>query len=435
MERFRSAAAVAIVIAVASAYDIEVAQTQSNPHSYYEILVKRSDHWRSFSLRDPKQLDYPLKGGYAHSNSGPLYVTYSPATDTDPNKQDAAKVRIPAFQWNPAVLGAAIDASTNDVPINSSAFNRSGRQFKIGNEIMTAQMRPAYSCGAQECFPLDKATGLLRVQRGTYGTTATSHPSGSSILLAGNALINQLRLPMTTSDGDTYLFTWDSYHTSSYIGTDLTNHKAFQLAVDKSRIFLEVQTRFDGGGFDGRNVGADCFSRTTHVAGLEARSYSSLPAGPADWSQSSGTQVGPGVTGLEPIQPKPGEFCMSPNRWTRWWLRIEQRANDYDYVTMWVADEVQSPVKIYDRIPMSIKPGFGIDQFWLEFDTSTDILRPGRTTDFRDLVAYVKNLVVLRNPGDVTPLLLRPSPTEPLPPGRADLPPAAPANLRIIRGF
>jgi hypothetical protein len=88
---------------------------------------------------------------------------------------------------------------------------------------------------------------------------------------------------------------------------------------------------------------------------------------------------------------------------------------------------------VYNGVPVSVRNTNGvptIDEFWVEFNTSTAYLPPGRTTDFRDLVAYVRNVVVLRDPpADVNPLLLRPGATAslPRPPG-----PAAPRNLRSI---
>ena len=77
-------------------------------NAYFDALVARGDHWKSFSLRPragqpvgspyyEHQLDHPKDGGYANANSGDLWVTYDPAHDADPNRQDAAKVVIPAF--------------------------------------------------------------------------------------------------------------------------------------------------------------------------------------------------------------------------------------------------------------------------------------------------------------------------------------------------
>ncbi len=71
---------------------------------------------------------------------------------------------------------------------------------------------------------------------------------------------------------------------------------------------------------------------------------------------------------------------------------------------------------------------YTIDEFYLEFNTSTAFLPAGRTTDFRDLVAYARNVVILRDPpSDLTPFLVRPGATAALPKPTG---PPAPRNLR-----
>jgi hypothetical protein len=81
-----------VVGLVASVVGLVPAQTPVSPHAYFESLVGRPDHWTSESLRDASRL-FALRGG----NQFPLTASYSPATDTDPHAQDAAKFVIPAF--------------------------------------------------------------------------------------------------------------------------------------------------------------------------------------------------------------------------------------------------------------------------------------------------------------------------------------------------
>jgi hypothetical protein len=266
----------------------------------------------------------------------------------------------------------------------------------------------------------------VNVVRGAYGTAATAHGEGASVSTSNNSLKNQLRLPIGTSDGNTDLFTWDGYWTSSYLKTGLTNHKAFQFSSGKDGIWLEPQMRFDGGA--GIAGGCTDWDPATQVAAIEMRSYNSAINGNPLWALTDGNQLGPGTTNKEPIQPKLGSFCVSANRWTRFWVRIEQRANDYDYMDMWAADEMLNPIQIYRHIPISI-PTTGsanILKFWLEFNTSTSDYKRGNP---RDLVAYVRNFVALLNPpSDVSPLLLRPSAGVPV----ATVGPKPPRNVRII---
>lgn len=56
-------------------------------HPYFESLIGRPDLLVAHSLRDPKQLDHPMNGGFAHSNKRPLAVTYD-------REMDAARVTI-----------------------------------------------------------------------------------------------------------------------------------------------------------------------------------------------------------------------------------------------------------------------------------------------------------------------------------------------------
>lgn len=419
MSRPIATAAAALVTALTLVAQDAWVAAQEDPHAYFNALVARGDHWKSFSLRDPGQLDHPKNGGYANSNSVPLSVTYSPSTDPDPNRQDAAKLVIPAFSPS-TTLSAAIGPSDLFIPL--TALNKSlwsqGRAVKVGSEIMVVN-RPSGTV---------IEGNLLPVFRGQHGTTPTSHISGSTVHFSQNSLPNQVRLPLGTSDGNTYLFTWDGYWTSSYVRSGLSNHKAFQFSSGGDSLWLEPQTRFDGGGSEGKPAG---FDPDIHVAGIEARSYAN-PGGTANWAETDGNSLGPGVTNNQPIAPRTGSFILKANTWTRFWVRVHQRANDYDSMDMWVADENTGPVHIYANIPLSVKP-FGsipnsIVKFWLELNTSTTGFARG---DERDLVAYMRNYVALVNPpSNVSSLLLRPSSHGLVPIAG----PFAPKNLKIISG-
>lgn len=61
---------------------------QDSPHAYFNQLAARPDKLYAYSLRDQAQLNQ-LSSGSSTS------ITYSPATDDYPNRQDAAKVVLP----------------------------------------------------------------------------------------------------------------------------------------------------------------------------------------------------------------------------------------------------------------------------------------------------------------------------------------------------
>jgi hypothetical protein len=97
---------------------------------------------------------------------------------------------------------------------------------------------------------------------------------------------------------------------------------------------------------------------------------------------------------------------------------------------MWVADETHDPVQTLMNVPVSVRPTGktpnSIQKFWLEFNTSTDAYT---RLDNRELVAYVRNFVALRDTADPRPLLARPVPGAAAAPG-----PSAPRNVRILPG-
>ena len=385
-------------------------------HDYFNSLVSRPEHWKSYSLRSTAQLNYPKNGGYANGNSGNLDVTYNPSNDYDLHRQDAAKVVIPTWNDNINTLLARpmsatdttiwLKSTTGSVTGVTTGINVRGIYIKIGDEIVR---------GSTAEYPLDRATGeFVLSARGVNGSTAAAHSVGEGLQPGKNSLGNQIRVPLGTTDGNKYLVTWDGYWTDSYLNTGLTNHKAFQFSSGGDNIWLEPQTNFAGGGA----YGAGCFDESVHVAGIGIRSYNAINGDP-DYSKTAGNSAR--ITNGEPIAPKVGVFCLYPNRWTRFWMEIEQRANDYDIMSFWVADEVQNAVKIYDKIPVSVRTATGgIDKFWLEFNTSTAYLPPERLANQRDLVAYIRNVAALKNYSSADSFLIKPGAAGTLPPPVTD---------------
>ena len=401
-----------------------------DPHAYFDALTGRSDVFQAYSLRpvagQPKgsphysnQLLQPRLGGYAACNSCELWITYNPAADTDPNKQDAAKVTIPALIDMGHSLGSAVTSTDNfaggvtmlSIPNVTSGY-QAPHSIRIDSELMTV-VDPD---GSGPLKSYDTTLDVLYVKRGQFGSARAAHGAGARILISTNTVPNAVRLPLGTSDGHTYLFTWDAFWTDSYLRSGLTNHKAFNFISDG--IWLEP------GAFYATKTSG--FNPASDVAELNVRSYQN-PSGPASWVASNDL-LGPGTNDNQPLGPRVGTFIIRPNTWTRYWVQIRQRANDYDYMDFWIADETASPVQVYRNIPLSVRPTAKvpntIEEFLLEFNTSTDSFTRG---DIRDLVTYVRNFVALRDAGDPTSLLVRPS----------EVPkfsgPGAPRNVRIVR--
>lgn len=376
-----------------------VAAQSIDGNAYFDGLVARADVWKAYSLRDPKQLDYPANGGYADSNSTFVgkWVNYDPTHDTDPQKQDAAKVVLPAFAWPYAncVLTSSVGPSDTTFSLAQvlGTLNE-GRQILIDSEVATITS-------------YNTTTNTITVTRGQFGTTAASHPANSVVKVSSNGLLNDVRLPIgTTTDGNTYLLTWDAYYTNSFVNSGLLNHKAFQVSAGRdARDFLEVDSTYQGG--MSRSDQPPGWNSQTDVGGVFLRRYGS---------------PGPLLTSDDPVRPYLTGFAIKPGVWTRYWLQIQQNANDYERITLWMADENRGPVMMYS--PDTTQVGLldpSMSKFWIEFNTSTYQWTRG---DMRDLVLYVRNFVMLVNPGDVSSLLVRPAS------GTTGPPP--PPNVRIV---
>ena len=363
-------------------------------HTYFEALVTRADFYKGYSSRPvagapissvhyEKQLLGPAQGGYLSSNSSAGYFTYTPGTDTDAQRQDACKIRIPQFRVGLStslVTGVAAGDAVLTLGTVNDATVPAGCAIKLDTEKMLVTGRVIGSPGS------------VTVTRGALGSSAAPHAAGAPVSISTNSISDsdgQFRPLVGTVDGNIYLFIWDGYWTNSYLGTGLENHKCFQLSSSDSgakQIWLELQTRFSGqfsAGFNG----------AVHVASVTMRTY-------------NGVDASYGATSVDPILPKSGNFNITAGRWTRFWLRLEQRAGLSDLFDLWVADTVTPAVQVYNQVPTFVR-ATGVGSFWDEYNTSTDAYR--RNGTYPDLVAYRRNLVVLKNPlGGINSLLVQP---------------------------
>ncbi len=414
------------------------------PNDYFTSLVSRSDCYKAYSFRPDasqptqagncstpnysKQLLSSSSGGYASCASCvPDHLTYNFAGDTDPNKQDAAKIRIEPVGPVVSTLVASIGASDTQITVAAADNNwqacsspcSGGRLIRIDSEYMKVQSRIS---------PTTQSTNVIfAVARAQRSSSATSHNAGVGIRLSSNSLEagSVIKPPINTEDGHSYLITWDTYFTSSFLPsiTKITNHKWIQISSwhPGDQRWWEHQMRYDGG-----TGGTPGFDPTRHIAALGGRSYNAA-GGPADWLLSDGNQTGPNVTTATNITPRANNFLVYPNRWLRVWMLVDQKYNDYDLVTVWASDEVQEPVLLYNGLQMSVRTTAGgigntpprtIQQFWIEYNTSTDGVPDTRG----DMVSYIKNFAILKDPpSDWSGLRIRPlesvtvSPTPPPP--------------------
>jgi hypothetical protein len=369
-----------------------------DPNAYFNALMARADYWKSNSLRSQTLIDSVSS---VKPNS---WVTYD-AT------QDAAKAVIPPFiDMGFRIASVGSDRITFNRALTTAEKNLfvQYRGLQIDSEVVSVIRW--YTFGEQ--FPDDSS---VRVARGQYGTSAVPHAAGTPALLSQNNLLSYLNVPLGTEDGRRYLFTWDVRYDSSYLGTDnnpaAVGHKEFQFTSgDRGGIWLETRIRPDG--IDGMGkIGLD---RSQYVALIDSRYYGT----------SMGTLVSP-----DSLKPQAARFYVRANKWTRFWWLIEQRASDYDQVTLWVADEDTNPVKIFDALPLNTQGTIpSVKSWWFEQNTSYDMYRGAP----RNLVSYVRNFLALRDPGDVSPVLVRPLAGLPGNSPTTSGGPAPPTNVRIV---
>ena len=396
-----TAASLSMLVLVCLGYHLieRGAEAAEDPHAYFNALIKRTDHWKSYSFRDQAQL------------GSSRWATYDPSSDTDRHRQDAAKIIVPAFLPS-TQLTKAISTTDTILELETAkkpSFPRN-RVIQVDREVMTVT-----------AWLSDTS---ISVTRATHGSTPASHASGATLMRATNSLPNQVRVPLGTEDGHDYFFVWDSYWTDSFVGAGAFNHKAFQFTSggkDGDSIWLQPQVAYGKGP-------TSCWDPNRHVAAFSVRSMNSHGGGP-DWSATNGNMLGPAAPKTATLGPR-GDFCITPNTWTRFFLHIRQKANDYDVVDVWVSDETRDAVQVVMGAPVSVRPTGrtpnSIAKFWVEFNSSTDTLL---RSDQRDLVAYVRNFVALRDVQNPQSLLARPAPGVP----SAAAPPAAPRNLRIAQ--
>ena len=275
-------------------------------HPYFVGLASRRDCLRAYSLRQAWQLATRENGGYSVSNRRPPAVTYDPQNDSDPRRQDAAKIVI-------------------------------------------------------------------------YPT--------------GNNLQNQVRLPIPPHAPESLFLVWDIWFGAEWLYDvhGIPDQKTWQFGSPFNSIHTEVRMRYA--------MAAN--QEPGNVAIIDGRQY---PAG--------GYSVGPNITEYNTLAPRTGTFAVQPETWTRLFAYFKAPASGETWwqYSLWAADAQTDPVLIYDRLqirPSSESKTGSWESFWLEYNTSTSVAasnRPNRPP----LVAYARNVVMLKGINDVTALLQRP---------------------------
>jgi hypothetical protein len=407
---------------------VEPPPLSTERNAYFEAMIARPDCTKAHSLRpragdtdpaspyfqDQLNLQYSTKGGLLARKCLGI-VEYDPA-------HDATVLRIDPFQTpggcDPGyVLTAPLLASTPgaseviSVKTVTSTFGPPGqRQIRVDDEVL--ELRPlTIEEGGDGIRAYAAIAGILGVIRGQYGTEAVAHDAGAQVRISANSLNPYLHIPIKTEDGHSYLWTWDELWDSSYLGLGKWNaaQKTYQLRNGKDAKLFEPRIRFDGG-TPGVSRPAN-FDPMKHVGAVDVRLYNSSYDGSADWTQSNGNTLGPGFeldASNTYLKQQVGTFAVEANVRTRWSILLEQRKDDWDAISLWVADVNTDPVLIADRVLISVSGG-GSNQSLRFFDfehadSTTGYLRGG----LFPLNSFACNWVQLTDPGDIAGLLQRP---------------------------
>ena len=141
----------------------------------------------------------------------------------------------------------------------------------------------------------------------------------------------------------------------------------------EQQYLAQTRTRFDGASFGG----TPGFDGTKHIAAIDHRAYNVLGGTdtwvPVEQTPNNRGFFGPLVTKEGPVTPFVSHFIVEPNTWTRFWIQIQQRAQNYAIVNSWVADERKGPVHILRDTLMTVWPT-GIEQFWFRVEHVAECL-------------------------------------------------------------
>jgi hypothetical protein len=277
-------------------------------HAYFESLLAISDYWKAYSLRPQAgvtdssspyyedQLASEADGGFVINEYDPFeppHLEYDAA-------EDATKLTIPPFiRTNNNNLAADINAS--DTVLSCTDVTTSfavGRYIRIDSEFMVITAR-------------DTTLDTITVTRAQGGTTAVAHTSGTAVYQLSNSTTSVLTIPLLTNNEATRVFfAWDAKYTSSFVGTGLNNHKAFQISSGGSAIWFEPNNAYSPN--EPTVVGS--FNPATDVAAFQVRSYTKV--------------IAPPTTGDEPLTPVSDTFAIKPNKWTRYFVLLKIKARD-----------------------------------------------------------------------------------------------------------
>ncbi len=410
------------------------------------ITDPTSPYWRDQLNPDNLTLPIGAKKGYAASKSPARWgqrsyaayqsnaatcttdgKTFWNTCDSNPERQDAMKVMFPPFvPTSTTALASAIDATTTSIPVTVPGGFGYNQAFRVCNEVMVSTRAHTTT------------ETLISVSRGQFGTTAA--PCGINSPIYKGTLDSPMHfdMPINTKPGThNYLYTWDYYFASSFVGL-ANDYKAIYMYsgspsfAGNSWLLPEylmggARAEYRPAGYNETDyIGVAAFRKTTGIPCFPTYCpnglYSELPTGVnIDFAGPPVT-----VTGSFPQPSTP--FGYKHNKWIRIFMEIEQRTDDWDYVTIWLTDEDPTTpvVKVWNRLPFALPDGKlaasdgtpdNIDRLDITWDTSANGVQRGPSCNLATYVIgdyndpncvhtlYFKNFVVLEDPTDIDTLV------------------------------
>jgi hypothetical protein len=420
---------------------LQITAAGTGPDAFYTTLSARGDVYKNYNLRNQATIDtYSAMPATVLTNPWVTYCSPQPSCDSDPHRQNAAKVVVPFWGLSNSTLASSMTAdldywgcaSTQVAGVACIMINlvgtpsnySPGRWLRIGSEVL--EVFDPDGTGPLNVRATVDGTPIngWHVRRAVNGTSAATHASGSAFDLNSNRLLYQVKLPLGPTDGNTgsadgftYYYTWDWMKTDSYLGQSQSGEKTWQFycyidTKGEGKICFEPQIVTAGS----QSTAAVCsafgtpttaMSSATDVGFFQARHYHQANTN-ATWSLTPGNQLGPNtIRSGSIICPMEQQYVLKPNVRYRFFFRIQQRANNFDLVDIWIASETQDAVKVVENweISFDLNPNpsgqIGIRQWFIEIDSSDNAPAPNRIGDYHDYVNYAWWFVALRQAGEV----------------------------------
>ncbi len=252
---------------------------------------------------------------------------------------------------------------------------------------------------------------------------AAKQNAAKVLIPAGRHSISGQPRPAIRADSGDILITWDSWNSPQWYlgrtcadGGSIGTQKTFQVsapAEGNASRWIEVRQRYTGSDhLDEPIAGWDPVTSErdgTDIATVDARSYG---------------QLGAASQGDSDLAGQVADFVIKKSTWTRYWVLVEMNQGDpwtcgrasgaYDLVSIWLADENQAPVRLYERAEMettrvaNVTEGMcsgdevldepladDIVALWFEYNSSQGNCPDG---GLADRIGYFRNFAALHTP-------------------------------------